>query len=595
MSQYRDQVFSMTFHTGDFSQSTLQMHAHEGGYPTHRTSTPTPLQVRRLFKTAELGDIPAPCTKVLSVEENINAMKFFFTLGNGECILEDIAGPLHTAQLWESARLDMHVHASTLRPIYTDDPLASSAASPSKVIVSSPASLVDAVSSTPCSKPWKTQCIQAQTDESDLVLPSVDPVVQWSIIDCSCPTIPLNLLVHLISKHQSLGQAEIVSTESYKEWKGTVLHRFIILELNRLGTSRIWLRLDRRMKQVGKIAFLAASGVTPANDTGTISANKEDLIHSAERETRQLFHNIPTLGDLGTILQVISEELTTYQLWPANCWFFVSLIQQHIGGLNQGVFEAGSIQWGQTAHQIRQRIQERLWSLNHLSARNTDTPVHSNSRPLDCQEMPSVPISPTLVKSLHLLKSVQGRTIPLIEFITMIFADPSDQEFIITAIETFRVSSHQCIDIPDHYFVILEVHHSTKSEKMWLRLERRVASVRRSQSIKTPSSLHPRDTATVSAGRYTLVSGATREHHHAPRSQVNLVSLAEILSSLCDERVEWRLSPHELERRCNKNSAKPCFVRNTHSYCYRGYYGGAIDRMLRAFVTMAAAPQISVI
>ncbi|KAF8300173.1 hypothetical protein DL93DRAFT_2091006, partial [Clavulina sp. PMI_390] len=29
---------------------------------------------------------------------------------------------------------------------------------------------------------------------------------------------------------------------------------------------------------------------------------------------------------------IISEELEEYNIWPENCWFFSSLIQQHLAG-----------------------------------------------------------------------------------------------------------------------------------------------------------------------------------------------------------------------------------------------------------------------
>lgn len=70
-----------------------------------------------------------------------------------------------------------------------------------------------------------------------------------------------------IDAHVSFQAAEIVSTECYVEWTGTVFHRFLILELRRPPRKNAWLRLDRRRRQnMTLFQFLASGGVTPAND-----------------------------------------------------------------------------------------------------------------------------------------------------------------------------------------------------------------------------------------------------------------------------------------------------------------------------------------
>lgn len=62
-------------------------------------------------------------------------------------------------------------------------------------------------------------------------------------------------------------QAEITLSESYSEWTGTVIHRFLILELQRPRRKNIWLRIDRqRAQDVNVLRFLAARATTPAND-----------------------------------------------------------------------------------------------------------------------------------------------------------------------------------------------------------------------------------------------------------------------------------------------------------------------------------------
>lgn len=70
-----------------------------------------------------------------------------------------------------------------------------------------------------------------------------------------------------IDGHSSLRSAKIVSTECYAMKAGAVMHRFVILELRREGRKDVWLRLDRRRgNKVSFFRFLAASGITQAND-----------------------------------------------------------------------------------------------------------------------------------------------------------------------------------------------------------------------------------------------------------------------------------------------------------------------------------------
>lgn len=75
-------------------------------------------------------------------------------------------------------------------------------------------------------------------------------------------------LCKIVDEHRSMQLAEIVATEGYSEWTGTVVHRFLILELQRVGRKSIWLRIDRqRAQDVSALRFLAARASTPANDT----------------------------------------------------------------------------------------------------------------------------------------------------------------------------------------------------------------------------------------------------------------------------------------------------------------------------------------
>lgn len=70
-----------------------------------------------------------------------------------------------------------------------------------------------------------------------------------------------------IDAHSSLRAAQILSTECYAVKAGAVMHRFIVLELRHQDRKDVWLRLDRRRgEKVSLLQFLAASGMTQAND-----------------------------------------------------------------------------------------------------------------------------------------------------------------------------------------------------------------------------------------------------------------------------------------------------------------------------------------
>lgn len=59
----------------------------------------------------------------------------------------------------------------------------------------------------------------------------------------------------------------------------------------------------------------------------------------------------------------VAKKTVFYQ---ANCWFFVSLLQQHLQGDEVGAFVDGSVKWGEVAHGIRSRVKERLRLLYHI-------------------------------------------------------------------------------------------------------------------------------------------------------------------------------------------------------------------------------------
>ena len=81
-------------------------------------------------------------------------------------------------------------------------------------------------------------------------------------------TLNLTELCDVINQHRSLQNASIVSAEGYCQSIGRtgVVHRFIVLELERDGRQRIWLRIDRRRGGESPIMFVARVATSPAND-----------------------------------------------------------------------------------------------------------------------------------------------------------------------------------------------------------------------------------------------------------------------------------------------------------------------------------------
>ena len=89
-------------------------------------------------------------------------------------------------------------------------------------------------------------------------------------------TLNLTELCDVINQHRSLQNASIVSAEGYCRSIGRtgIVHRFIVLELERDGRQRIWLRIDRRRGNESPVMFIARVATSPAND----EVNSDNLI-----------------------------------------------------------------------------------------------------------------------------------------------------------------------------------------------------------------------------------------------------------------------------------------------------------------------------
>lgn len=76
------------------------------------------------------------------------------------------------------------------------------------------------------------------------------------------PRIPLRGLLEVIERHRSLQHARIIRADAYQGFTGQVVHRFIILELERDGRQPIWLRIDRGREKGQSVRRFLAEGAT---------------------------------------------------------------------------------------------------------------------------------------------------------------------------------------------------------------------------------------------------------------------------------------------------------------------------------------------
>ncbi|KAF8289138.1 hypothetical protein DL93DRAFT_1163578 [Clavulina sp. PMI_390] len=83
-----------------------------------------------------------------------------------------------------------------------------------------------------------------------------------------------------------------------------------------------------------------------------LSSIKENLVGEATKENEKVFLLPPTLIKLCCLLRILIKELVSYRVWPENCWFFCSLLQQHLGG----AYRLGGPTRAPSAPQIRSRI-----------------------------------------------------------------------------------------------------------------------------------------------------------------------------------------------------------------------------------------------
>ncbi|KAF8306156.1 hypothetical protein DL93DRAFT_244496 [Clavulina sp. PMI_390] len=192
------------------------------------------------------------------------------------------------------------------------------------------------------------------------------------------PQVPIELslknLCNTIDSNSAMQNARIISMAGYRQSGSHPTHRFVVLQLRQEGGDgrNIWMRLDRRRGAgVSRFKFVLMSSGTKANDLAKLCADHTQLVEQADPlEYYKTLPDLPPLGDFSKFLRIMLEELLQYHIWPDNCWFFCSIIEQHLVSL---VLSPGSnYEWFAAAgldikhldmgNDYRERIFARYWA-----------------------------------------------------------------------------------------------------------------------------------------------------------------------------------------------------------------------------------------
>ncbi|KAF8305953.1 hypothetical protein DL93DRAFT_289270 [Clavulina sp. PMI_390] len=186
-----------------------------------------------------------------------------------------------------------------------------------------------------------------------------------------------------VDEYALLKEAVVVSVEGYRQRVGIVQHRFVVIELSNNSQRNVWLRLDRRVERgISLLRFVRASGETNANDRVSLSGTKHKLILTSTFENSRILEDPPCVADLIRLLRIICEELQIYRIWPENCWFFCSLIQQHLAASTDGWFSHSThnVKHIEMGNAIRSNVFARYWGGGHPAIIRAKVP-HVTSSP----------------------------------------------------------------------------------------------------------------------------------------------------------------------------------------------------------------------
>jgi len=150
---------------------------------------------------------------------------------------------------------------------------------------------------------------------------------------------------HVLSRRASASAVDkICFLGMYQEVRFTIKHTYILLGVQPSHGQLFFLRLDRAAGQDRNLwlRLRSVSSKFPPNDRVLMSCNEEPL-HTPPKKV--LSHvtfqrDSPCLGDLATLLRIMEQESTTYTLYPENCWFFCSVVQE---SLTRSFLHSGSM------------------------------------------------------------------------------------------------------------------------------------------------------------------------------------------------------------------------------------------------------------
>lgn len=163
---------------------------------------------------------------------------------------------------------------------------------------------------------------------------------------------------------RSTPRGHILSLMRRKDVRG-VKHEFLVMRAQEPRGRIIWIRMERAANRT-QPGLGALVSKFPARDTARISGTEEDILNEEERSTVEAevhFDSPPTLLHLDKLLNIVTEESVHYTLWPENCFFFASVIQEILSARHNGRLISGKLGHKNLARAVRNRIRTKVEEL----------------------------------------------------------------------------------------------------------------------------------------------------------------------------------------------------------------------------------------
>ncbi|KAF8325813.1 uncharacterized protein EI90DRAFT_2019763 [Cantharellus anzutake] len=200
----------------------------------------------------------------------------------------------------------------------------------------------------------------------------------WSKIPFSSREIssPLAVICSYIETTPDAQRSPIKELVVYKEEDG-FQHEFLLLRLAKPAGEEFWVRLERKGPR-GTLSRLISSK-WEANDMATLSGKSATLLGSTKNveKTKIIFRVPPSLTDLFCVLEALRESSKSYKLWPENCYFFASVVAEHLYSLDESAELIGTLRWLDLGVEARRRIYQVIASYDPLSFHDLDSEPES--------------------------------------------------------------------------------------------------------------------------------------------------------------------------------------------------------------------------